>query len=281
MTGAEVKGLYQGSTEVDFKPGPIKAGEYMINMGTAGSITLALQSILPIAAYASGPVKLDITGGTDVKWSPTYDYFANVTIPALRRFGVDVETSLQARGFFPVGNGRVIIHIRPAALRGAELVEPSGDVINGVSSSSRLPSHVAGRQAKAAAEKLRSLGLSAGEIRLDVREDISTGSSITLFKGYAGGSSLGERGKPAEKVGAQAASILADEIKSGAAVDAHLADQLIIYMALASGPSSISVSQMTDHTASGIRVAGEMTGKEFKVIKNKVTIIRSSDTGAG
>ena len=70
LCDASVKGLAVGSTEIEFTPGPIKSGDFSINMGTAGSITLALQSILPIAAYAPGQVTLDITGGTDVKWSP-------------------------------------------------------------------------------------------------------------------------------------------------------------------------------------------------------------------
>lgn len=281
MTDAAVEGLYPGSTEVTFIPGPIKSGEYVVNMGTAGSITLALQSILPIAAYAPGQVTLDITGGTDVKWSPPYDYFENVTVPALARFGFQVECRLASRGYFPLGNGRAIVRTSPARLLGIDLTGPVGDCVRGISASSRLPSHVVERQAKAAKDYLRSHGYDVGDIRLDVRSDTSTGSSITLFKGYVGGSALGERGKPAEKVGQEASSHIVEELKAGAAVDAHLADQLIIYMALADGPSSITTSRTTGHTSSGILVAGQMLGRDFEVLEKKVTVIRSLGTRAG
>jgi RNA 3'-terminal phosphate cyclase (ATP) len=281
MTGARVESIYPGSTEAIFIPGPIKAGDYAIRMGTAGSITLALQSILPIAAYAPGPVTLDITGGTDVKWSPSYDYFDNVTLPALSLFGFRVESRLISRGYFPVGNGRAIVRAHPATLRGVDLTGPSGDRINGISASSRLPSHVAGRQAKAASEYLHSRGHEVGEIRQDVRNDASTGSGITLFKGLIGGSALGERGKPAEKVGQEAALNMAEELKSGAAVDVHLADQLIIYMALAYGTSSITARQVTGHTSASILIARQMLGSDFEVLEKKTALIRSSGTREG
>lgn len=277
MTDASIDGLRHGSTEVTFDPGPIKAGNFIVHMGTAGSITLTLQSVLPIAAYAPGPITLDITGGTDVKWAPPYDYFHGVTMYALGQFGYHIEASLLARGYFPAGNGRVIVRTLPAKLEGADLIEPRGDVIVGVSASSRLPAHVCERQANAASEYLRSRGYEVGDIRLDIRNDTSTGSGISLCKGFTGGNALGERGKPAEKVGREAASMLAGELQAGAAVDAHLADQLIIYMALAGGPSSIMTSVLSDHTATGLRIVEQMTGRKFEIKKgDKTTLIRSS-----
>ncbi|HTX43891.1 MAG TPA: RNA 3'-terminal phosphate cyclase [Methanocella sp.] len=280
MTGARATGIYPGSTEVVFIPGPIRAGDYTIRMGTAGSITLALQSILPISAYAPGPIALDITGGTDVKWSPTYDYFENVTVPALALFGFSVESRLISRGYFPAGNGRAVVRTSPAMLHGVNLTEPAGDRIRGISSTSKLPSHVAWRQAKAANDYLRSRGYGDGDVRLDVRNDASTGSGITLFRGHTGGSALGERGKPAERVGQEAAAHLVEELKAGAAVDAHLADQLIIFMALADGPSSITVRHVTGHTSAGMLVARQMLGRDFEVLEKKVTLIRSLNTRA-
>lgn len=281
MTDARVEGLRPGSTDIIFNPGPIKSGNFIVNIGTAGSITLALQSVLPIAAYAPGPMTFDITGGTDVKWSPPYDYFHNVTMPALERFGFHMESSLLARGYFPAGNGRVILRTTPANLSGVKLTEPMGDIIEGISASSRLPPHVCERQSSSASAYLQSQGFDRVNIRLDVRNDTSVGSSITLFKGLIGESALGERGKPAEKVGREAASHLTGEIKSGAAVDSHLADQLIIYMALAEGESVIKTGQVTDHTAAGIHIVEQMTGRKYEVKKaDDAMIIRSSGTRA-
>ncbi len=281
MTGARVSGIYPGSTEAVFIPGPIMEGDYTVRMGTAGSITLALQSILPIAAYAPGPVTLDITGGTDVKWSPSFDYFENVTVPALALFGFKVEPRLLARGYFPAGNGRIIVRASPARLHGVELTEPPVGRIGGVSASSRLPSHVAARQLKAANDYLRSHGYEEADIRLEVRNDASTGSGITLYKGFIGGSALGERGKPAEKVGQEAAAHIVEELETGAAVDVHLSDQLIIYMALAEGQSSITTGQLTGHTSAGLLIVKQMLGRDLEVSEKKVTLIRSLDTRAG
>lgn len=273
MTGASIKGLSIGSSELEFIPGPIKSGDFTVRMGTAGSISLALQSILPIAAFAPGPVSLDITGGTDVKWSPLYDYFHNVVVPALELFGFHVETSLLSRGYFPEGNGRVKAMARPAPLHGIRLIEPRGNAVHCISASSRLPPHVALRQSRAATEYLASHGYQVGDVHLDTRNDASTGSGITLFNGFIGGSALGARGVPAEKVGHEAASLFAEEQKTCAAVDSHLADQLIIYMALARNSSSITASRITGHTLTGIQLARLMTGASFEVAQN--TVIRS------
>ncbi len=275
MVNARVEGLRPGSTEVVFTPGEIKAGEYRVDIGTAGSVTLALQSILPVAAFAPGPIMVDISGGTDVSWSPTFDYFKHVTLPALERLGFHVEASLISRGYYPVGGGRVRVYAKPATLRGVDLTAAPDGPIKGVSSSSGLPPHVAERQARSARECLVELGYEVNDISLDIRHDVSTGSSITLFRGMMGGSALGERGKPAEKVGREAALSLAEELGSGAAVDSHLADQLIIYMALASGNSRIATGRITGHTASSIMIAGQMTGKKLTIKKDGVYIIQS------
>jgi RNA 3'-terminal phosphate cyclase (ATP) len=275
LTGAVLKGVHFGSTEVEFMPGQIKSGDFSINMGTAGSITLALQSVLPIAAYAPGPVVLDITGGTDVKWAPPYDYFKNVIVPALKLFGYDIGSTLIKRGYFPIGNGQVIVNLQPAKLYSVDLTSQKGNIVNGISSSSRLPPHVATRQSKAAREYLESCGYEIDEISLDLRNDSSIGSSITLFSGLMGGSALGERGLPAERVGRIAAESLVEELKTGAAVDEHLADQLIIYMALADGCSNITCSKISGHTLTGIGLVELMTGKKFNVSQNKISVIRS------
>jgi RNA 3'-terminal phosphate cyclase (ATP) len=139
---AEVKGLFPGSTEIQFIPGSIKSGNYSLDIGTAGSITLAMQSVIPIACFASGPVTLEVTGGTDVKWSPPYDYFRYVTLPALRRFGVKASSVLVSRGYFPVGNGKAILSIVPSSLHGTDITRQAEAEIYGVSTSSRLPLHV-------------------------------------------------------------------------------------------------------------------------------------------
>jgi RNA 3'-terminal phosphate cyclase (ATP) len=275
MTGARVEGLAPGSTGITFIPGPISGGSYALDLGTAGSISLVLQSVAPIAAYAPSPVKLHITGGTDVRWSPTIDYFRNVTLPALRLFGFRGDLQLESRGYFPIGGGVVTAEIEPVRLHGIRAEVPLPPSVRGISSCSHLPPHVAKRQADAAKKYLEGMGIEVGEIALDVRNDRSTGSSITLFSGYLGGSALGERGVPSEKVGVEAASILANEIESGAAVDPFMCDQLITFMALSEGPSVITTGSVTSHAVTNMWIMEKMTGRRFTVEKGRTVSIRS------
>ncbi|HEY3422682.1 MAG TPA: RNA 3'-terminal phosphate cyclase, partial [Methanocellaceae archaeon] len=273
LCNATIDGLMIGSTEVHFIPQAIKGGIHKLDIGTAGSITLVLQSVLPIACFADGPVIFEVTGGTDVKWSPPYDYFKHVTLPALRLFGLDMTTTLVRRGFFPRGDGKAIVTLEPSGIHGADISLPSDVEIKGVSASSRLPQHVAERQANAAKEYLKNKGLSVGDIEIDVREEPSTGSSITLYRGFLGASSLGERGIPAEKVGRDAAKNLYEEICTSAAIDEHLADQLIIFMGLAKGSSRVLASNISSHTSTNISVVEQMLGKKFEIIKNNGSLI--------
>lgn len=273
LCNATIDGLMLGSTEVRFMPEAIKGGIHTLDIGTAGSITLVLQSVLPIACFADSPVTFEVTGGTDVKWSPPFDYFKHVTLPALRLFGLETTTTLIRRGFFPRGDGKAIVTLEPSGIHGADISLPSEEDILGVSTSSRLPHHVSERQANAVKEYFKNKGLAVGDIGIDVREEASTGSSITLYRGFLGASALGERGIPAEKVGRYAAKNLYDEICTGAAVDEHLADQLIIFMGLAKGNSKVLASSISSHTSTNISVVEQMLGKKFEIIKNKGSLI--------
>jgi RNA 3'-terminal phosphate cyclase (ATP) len=275
MTGASVEGLAPGSTEITFRPGQIRGGEYTLDLGTAGSVSLVLQSVTPIASFAPSRVTLHVTGGTDVRWSPTIDYFQHVTLPALRQFGFKGDLKLESRGYYPAGGGRVTAMIEPARLHGIRCDVPRPPMVSGISACSRLPPHVAKRQADAARKYLDGMGIEVTDITLDVRRDKSTGSSITLFSGYLGGSALGERGVPAEKVGAEAAAIIANEIESGAAVDPFMCDQLITFMALSEGPSVISTGSVTSHAVTNMWIMEKMTGRRFTVEKDRTIVIRS------
>ncbi|WP_424360042.1 RNA 3'-terminal phosphate cyclase [Methanocella sp. MCL-LM] len=275
MAGATIEGLSPGSTAISFTPSKIGGGNYSLDIGTAGSISLVLQSVTPVAAFAPSPVSIKIVGGTDVRWSPTIDYFKHVTLPALGMFGFRGSLSLQSRGFFPVGGGCVTVDIEPADLRGAVLDEHKDGPVKGVSATSNLPPHVSRRQEGAARKYLESVGMEVGEIALDIRNDLSTGSSITLFSGFHGGSALGERGLPAEKVGTEAAINLANCLESGAAVDPFLCDQLVTFMALSKGSSRITTSSVTSHAVTNMWIMEKMTGRRFTVEKNRNIIIQS------
>ncbi len=268
MTCARISGLKSGSTELTFSPGDISGGHYNIDIGTAGSITLLLQCLMPVASAAQESVSLDITGGTDVAWSPPIDYMAHVLLPVLASMGLKCNIRLQRRGYYPRGGGRVTAIIHPSALRAVELdKEKEPCTVSGISHSSNLPPHVMQRQADAATAALEKAGYSSS-IDTWAANSPSTGSGITLWCGYTGGSALGKRGLPAEKVGKAAAGEIITELGSWAAVDVHLADQLIPYMGLA-GVGSFTVREVSGHTRTNIWVVEQFLGVEFRIEEKK------------
>lgn len=283
ICGARVSGLSPGSSELFFAPVEIKGGKYNIDIGTAGSITLLLQCIMPALPFAKEKVELTIRGGTDVAWSPTIDYLQNVTFRALEQLGYAGSVTLKERGYYPRGGGSVSAVFEPCKLHGfhfqkTEENKRAGEKLTeeglkgsqskkrkimGISHASNLPDHVPSRQAEAAKSLLLEAGYAS---QIDIRscEFLSTGSGITLWTGYYGGSALGKKGLPAEKVGSRAAEEIIAELKAGAAVDIHLADQLIPYMALA-GDSSYTVRELTPHALTNIWVTEQFLDVKFRI----------------
>ena len=264
---AETEGLELGSRELVFRPRGHVAGQFSFDVGTAGSIPLILQALMPSATFAPSEVRLDLTGGTDVRWSPTIDYVRLVVLPVLELTGYKAAVTVARRGHYPKGGGKVSVTIQPSRSLSSLRLTERGEAgrVEGISHCVKLPSHVAQRQATAAKEKLRIGGAGEANIAIETypsNQDphFAPGSGITLFMKSPNGSvigadSIGERGKPAERVGEEAAGKLLQEIRSNAPVDRHLGDILIPYMAVAEGRSEIQVSEVTMHTLTNIRVA--------------------------
>ena len=275
LCSGHLEGLGVGSTEFVFKPGKLRAGTFRFDVGTAGSITLVLQTLMPILAFAPGPVQLEITGGTDVKWSPPFDYVRLVTLPILEKIGYQCELELVRRGHYPRGGGFVRFSTSgPSTLR--PLVrEKSGDVskIHGVSHATALPRHVAERQATSAKKPLEEAKLPSPSIDVQVVDDgsqLSPGSGIVLSAEAQNGTilgsdALGERGTPAEEVGLTAGNILVEEVRSGACLDRHMGDIIIPYLVITNGKSEVSVSQVTTHIVTNVKVAEWLTGVKFNL----------------
>ena len=273
ICGASSKGLKIGSTELIFNPGRVKAGSFHFDVGTAGSITLVLQTLMPLLPFVLGKVEVAITGGTDVKWSPPIDYLRLVTIPFLERMGVHASISVSLRGHYPKGGGMVRFTSTPTAVLTNITGGEDGKVtaIRGVSHSVKLPVHVAERQASAATRIVEEKNFPPPKIEIDVSENgpnMGPGSGIVLCAitsngGLLGGDSLGERGRPAEVVGEDAARKLLEEIGSGAFLDRHMGDMIVPYVALAEGVSDLSLSQVTLHTLTNVKVAERVAGVCF------------------
>lgn len=272
LCGAETKGLDIGSDEIEFRPGPIRGGSFSFDIGTAGSCSLLLQCAAPVAAYADGPVKISVKGGTAVRWSPPMPIVQNVVWAGLRKMGFSGVLRTLKDGYYPKGGGLIEANVQPIpGFKAIVCEKPEVSGVRGISTCGGLPRHVAERQATSAKAVLSEEGY---ESMIDVAtpgkalNPLSPGSVICLWaegEALIGDDCLGERGKTAERVGAEAAKRLVGQLKSGAYVDLHTADNLILPCSLAEGTSSFTVSRLTLHTLTAVEVAKSILGAKIAV----------------
>ncbi len=286
ITNASVSGAYLDSMEITFRPREIRGGVFSVNIGTAGSVSLLIQAILPVLLFAPEPSRVKIVGGTDVEKAPPVDYMIHVLLPFLARMGASVRLRLLRRGYFPKGGGVVILETHPVdVLRPVRILDFSPGEIYGISHCGALPRHVAERQANAARKRLEEAGYEA-EIEVEVwqrSEVLSPGSGITLWLNNVpmGASALGRKGVVAEVVGKSAANYLLREMSSGAPLDRWMGDQVIPYIALAAGRSAVRVSQITLHTVTNMHVAEMFLRTKFDVEREEGKTARIEVNGVG
>jgi len=269
ICSGELEGSEIGSGEVTLHPRKISGGDYSIDIGTAGSISLMLQCLAPITLYAESPTTISIRGGTDVNWSPPTIFLEKIVYPALEKMGAPVKLTTEETGFYPKGGGKATFHSKPVnklhhfAPESMEIYD-----VNGLSKCGKLPSHIAQRQAKSADRLLHEAGFSTN-IEVKNVSTLSPGSGICLWAEgknvFIGADSYGERGKTAEKVGAEAANSLIKQIRTGANVDRHTADHLILPCSLAEGESKFKVSEITLHTLTSVEMARVFTDADITV----------------
>ncbi len=276
---AEHKGI--GAAELTFYPGKITTHKHNIDIGTAGSITLVLQSLLLPLAFASKKSKLTLIGGTDVPNSMPIDYFTNVLTPALAPWA-NITTKLLQRGYMPEGQGMVELTLTPrekplAFIRDSFLPTV---LIKGISHASKNlePRHVAERQAREAELVLSKLHVPV-QISSEYAPTPSTGSGITIWAVCGedehaiqlGASSLGNRKISAQQVGAHAAQNLIAAIHAGTPTDKHLADNLISWLGV-TGEGQIYVEEITNHTHSAIQVTEQFLPVQFEITSNYIRV---------
>lgn len=284
---AVLHGDEPGSTWLSFVPqSPPVAGLYEFNVaearqgGSAGSATLVLQTVLPPLALADAPSTVTVRGGTHVAWSPPFHYLREVYLPALAQLGFRAEATLGRWGWYPAGEGAITVNlpggdqpIRPASVwaeRG-ELVK-----VSGVAVASSLPAHIAQRIRNRAANLLDAAGL-PHDIRPELARSTSPGAGIFLTAEYrhsrAGFGALGAKGKPSEQVAQEAVDDLLAFHAGGAAIDAHLADQLIVPLALSAGPGlTLPVQVITEHTRTNLWLVEQFLGPVARLDTDRNTI---------
>jgi RNA 3'-phosphate cyclase len=252
ISGAHTVGARLGSKRVAFEPGPVRPGSYAFDIGSAGSSSLVLQTLLPALVRAGGPSSLTITGGTHVRWSPCSHYLEWAWLPALKRIGWVVRIKLDRAGFYPRGGGLITAHVGASERTGPLLLMERGELshIEGFSFAGNLPLSIAERQRRQAEQRLASRGVPL-EITSAVLQAAGKGTAIILRPRFDGGLAvpfgLGEPGLRAERVADLAVEGLLGFLSTEATVDRFLADQLLIPLSMADGPSAFITAEITSH----------------------------------
>jgi RNA 3'-terminal phosphate cyclase (ATP) len=267
VSQAEVTGAHLGSQALTFSPGPPRGGHYVFDVaettGSAGAVTLIAQALLPPLFKAESPATVILKGGTHVPWSPPAHYLSHVFLPALALMGAEVEMTLERWGWYPRGGGEVRLTIGGArSLTGVQWRTPAeNSAFRALSAAAHLPEHVARRQAARVAARLGE----AVPVSVIAAGGQDPGSLVFLWGPRAGFAALGARGKPAEQVADEAVEAYLAFRASGAALDRHLADQILIYLALAKGSSTFTTEAVTSHLLTNVWVIEQFLGPTFEI----------------
>lgn len=268
ISAARVEGDAPGSTELSFHPGPVKPGEYHFDIGTAGSTILLLQTLLPALMLGESPSSLTLKGGTHNPLAPTFEYLSHAFLPMINRMGPQVQAELLRPGFYPQGGGTIEVQIRPAPHLWPMQIPNRGKVLTMDAEAlvANLPQHIAERELAVIAA---SLPVHAGGLRRHSVDDcVSTGNAVwvSVYSEHITEvfSVLGEQGVPAETVAQQLVDAVKGYLAEDVPVGPHLADQLLLPMALA-GQGSFKTMQPTSHTLTNIEVIAAFTGRRFRV----------------
>ena len=273
--GGTVEGLEAKTREIIFRPGALRGGEFDFDVGTAGSITLVLQAALPVAAACREPVRMIITGGTDVPAAPPLDYFRYILLPLLLQTGVKAKIEVLCRGYYPRGGGSIAVKVEPSPAFEPLVLDKPGELagIRGFAHISNLPTHIIDRMTASALAELTQFPAPAID-RAEFGRDkaIGSGGAILLAADMGnttlGASAVAQRGVPAERLGSVAGQHLREEILSGATLDIHASDQVLIYFALAAmdrRTSSFLAKGLSSHAATTIWLLEQFLPVRFDI----------------
>ena len=266
VSNAEVSGAEMGSTEITFKPKAIKAGDYHFAVGTAGSTTLIFQTVLPALALAKGESTLSFEGGTHNIWAPSFDFVALAYAPLMWQvMGVEIEMKMIRHGFYPQGGGQWQAMIKPSGrLSGLELLD-TGELIGkeAVATSSNIPGHVAVRELQ---EIAKLCHWSDEVLKAERVESMGSGNIVSMRMFYEACAEVveyvGKVGVSAEKVARRAVQAIRRYQAAGVPVGEHLADQLMLPMAIGDG-GVFRTLKPSMHTQTNRNVIHLFTDKQF------------------
>jgi RNA 3'-terminal phosphate cyclase (ATP) len=268
ICAAQVDGAEPGSRALSFRPGRLNAGDYSFDIGTAGSCMLVFQTVFPALLTASAESRVRITGGTHNRGSPPFDFLARGFLPLLGRMGANVQLELLRHGFYPRGGGEIRARIAPVARLGALNLRDRGALIRGYACAyvAALPAEVAQRELRVIG---RALAWPQDQLLMHaLPNDQGPGNAVTVtlehehvtevFTGF------GERGVRAETVAEEVATEARAYLAARAPVGEHLADQLLLPMALGEGGVFVT-ARVTPHLRSNVAVIERFTARRIAI----------------
>jgi len=266
ICAANTTGAAIGSDRLTFEPRPVQPGRYEVDVGTAGSVMLVLQTILPPLSLCAGSSEVLLRGGTHNPRAPTFEFIRDAYLPLVRHLGFDAQIAIDRYGFYPRGGGLVRARIdpwtpRPALellVRGAVSARSANVLLAG------LPEHIAQRELGVLRDRL---GLSGDDCSTSVVTAHGAGNAVhvridcteitTVFAGF------GSRGVPAEQVADHVAHDVENYLNANVAVDSQLADQLLVPLALAAG-GQFSTLRPSAHTGTNAAVIREFLPVDYE-----------------
>jgi RNA 3'-terminal phosphate cyclase (ATP) len=286
ICGGRLTGAAIGSRSVALEPGPVRPGNYRFSVGTAGSATLVLQTVLPALLIADGPSTLTLEGGTHNPWAPPYDFLERVYLPRVAWMGPRIVTRLERPGFYPAGGGRFVVNVQPvASLRGYDLLERWQTVaVRARVLLSNLPRHIAERELETVVDKLG--GCRRDQCRIDelpaagpgniVSIEIESENVTELFTGF------GRVGARAEKVASEAVAQAREYLAADVPVGPYLADQLLLPLGISAwqaqqsggtGGGAFRTLPLTRHSQTHIEILRA-------ILAVRIDVERSADGGS-
>jgi RNA 3'-terminal phosphate cyclase (ATP) len=274
ICGGELSGAAVGSMTLQFAPDQVKPGSYAFDVSeikaSAGSTGLIFQTIFLPLLLAGGESRISLKGGTHNPFAPTFNYISDVFLAAMEKMGARCWIRMEKAGYYPIGGGEVKVQIEPVKSLSPLDITERGELqhVFCTSAVSNLPMDIARRQLDRGLMRIHGMGVPADGETVDYASP-GKGTTFFIVARYAhtttGFSSLGKLGKPAEKVADEACEEFRRYHATDGAVDPHLADQLILPLALASGPSRFTTSRITRHLLTNIWVAEQLLPVRFEV----------------
>lgn len=283
LTGALVEGAKLNSKEITFRPKKncIKSGVSKWDIGTAGSTTMLGLAILPLGFFADGPSKYRISGGLFQDFAPNAYHTKYVLMELLKRFSLYANLNVIKPGYVPFGGGVIEITTKPLVGKIAplKLIEQGKIIkVEGISLSSNLSERkVSERMALECNDVLNKRGMNADIKIINDRTAKQKGAALAIWvltdSGCIIGSDMaGKIGRTSEEIGRSVARNLLEDLDSGATVDRFIADQIIIYAALANGESEYIVGRITDHIESNLWLTKDILGTEVSIKGTRLRI---------